>query len=101
MKAYWRVEVHSLTSAVDGGEWSASLPGRFTHRERALGTHWVGGWVAPRADLDAMVKGKISSPLRESNPRTPIVQPIAHTDWALNEMMVFAISVHNQNFIHV
>jgi len=26
---------HSLTSALDGGEWSASLPGLFTPRERA------------------------------------------------------------------
>jgi hypothetical protein len=28
-----------LTPALDGGEWSASRPGRFTPRERALGTH--------------------------------------------------------------
>jgi hypothetical protein len=38
---------------------------------------WIGGWVGPRAVLDAVVKRKISSPLRKSNPRTPIVQPIA------------------------
>jgi hypothetical protein len=37
--------IHSLTSALDGGEWSASHPGRFTSRERAPGTHWLGGWV--------------------------------------------------------
>jgi hypothetical protein len=33
--------------------------------------------VVPRAVLDAVVKRKIPSPLRESNPRTHIVQPIA------------------------
>jgi hypothetical protein len=27
---------HSLTSALDGSEWSASLPGRFTPREKPL-----------------------------------------------------------------
>jgi hypothetical protein len=46
MKAYWGVEVsstHSLASALDGGEWSASHPGRFTPRERDPGTHWIGG----------------------------------------------------------
>jgi hypothetical protein len=32
---------HSLISALDGGEWSASRPGRFTPRERAPGTHWI------------------------------------------------------------
>jgi len=45
-----------LTSALDGGEWSAS-----THRERAPGTHWIEGWVAPRTVLDAVVKRKIPS----------------------------------------
>jgi hypothetical protein len=54
--------------------WSASRPGRFTPRERTPGTHWRGGWVGPRAVLDAVVKGKIPSPSRESNPSTPIVQ---------------------------
>jgi hypothetical protein len=81
MKAYWEVKVysstHSLTSALDGGEWLASRPGRFTPREGTPGTHWIGGWVGPRAVLDAVVKRKIRSPRRESNPRTPIVQPVA------------------------
>jgi hypothetical protein len=40
-------------------------------------THWIGGWVGPRAVLDAVVKRKIPSFRRESNPRTLIVQPIA------------------------
>jgi hypothetical protein len=33
--------------------------------------------VEPRAVLGAVVKRKIPSPRRESNPRTPIVQPVA------------------------
>jgi hypothetical protein len=64
---------HSLTSALDGGEWSASRPGRFIPRERIPGTHWIGGWVGPRAVLDAVVKRKIPSPRRELNPGTSIV----------------------------
>jgi hypothetical protein len=38
---YWGVEVqlHAfLTSALDGGEWSASRPDRFTPKERVPGT---------------------------------------------------------------
>jgi hypothetical protein len=69
MKAYWRVKyssTHPLTSALDGGEWSASRPGRFTPKERVPGTHWTGGRVGPRAVLDAVVKRKIPSPRRES-----------------------------------
>jgi hypothetical protein len=57
-----------LISALDGGEWSASRPGRFTPRERAPDTHCIGGWVGPRAVLDTVVKRKITSPRRESNP---------------------------------
>jgi hypothetical protein len=45
-----------LTSALVGGEWSASRRGRFTPGERAAGTHWIGGWVGPRAGLDDMEK---------------------------------------------
>jgi hypothetical protein len=47
------VSIHiSLASALAGDEWSASRPGCFTPRERAPGTHWIGGRVGPRAGLD-------------------------------------------------
>jgi hypothetical protein len=44
MKAYGGVDVKIhifLTSALVGGEWSASRPGRFTPGERAPGTHCI------------------------------------------------------------
>jgi hypothetical protein len=76
MKAYWGsggiAPVRSLTSALDGREWSASRPGRFTPRERAPGTHWIG----TRDGLDAVSKRKIHNPLRYSKPDHPIVQPV-------------------------
>jgi len=53
-----------LSSAQEGGEWSASRLGRFAPRESAAVTHWIGGWVSPRAILDAVVKRKIPSPCR-------------------------------------
>jgi hypothetical protein len=61
MKAYGGVDVYVhifLTSALFGGEWSASRLCRFTPGERAPGTHWIGGWVNPRAGLDNVVKRK-------------------------------------------
>jgi hypothetical protein len=76
MKAYWGSE-YIAPLILDGGEWSASHPGRFILKERAPGTHWIGGWVDPRAILDTVVKRKISSLCQESNPRTPIVHPLA------------------------
>jgi hypothetical protein len=81
VKTYWGSRSIApcilLTSALDGVEWSASRTGRFTPRERAPGTHWIGGWVGPRAVLDTVVKREIPSPQRESNSDHPIVQPIA------------------------
>jgi hypothetical protein len=61
MKAYGGVDVQIhifLTSALAGGEWSASYPGHFTPGERAPGTHWIGCWVDPRACLDDVDKRK-------------------------------------------
>jgi hypothetical protein len=60
-----------LASALDGGEWSASRPGRFTPGERASSTHWIKGWVGPRAGLDAVEKRTISFPCQKSNPGRP------------------------------
>jgi hypothetical protein len=39
-------------------------------KERAPGTHWIGGWMGPKAVLKAVVKKKIPSPRQESIPRT-------------------------------
>jgi hypothetical protein len=61
MKAHGGVDVWYhifLTSALVGGEWSASHPGRFTPGERDPGTHWIGGWVDPRAGLEDVEKRK-------------------------------------------
>jgi hypothetical protein len=55
MKTYGGVEVYInifLTSALVGSEWLASRPGRFTPKERAPGTHWIGDWVDPRTGVD-------------------------------------------------
>jgi hypothetical protein len=57
MKTYWGVEVEVfLTSALVEGEWLASLPGRFTSRERAPVTHWIGSCMSLRTCLDTVVK---------------------------------------------
>jgi hypothetical protein len=47
-----------LTSALVGGEWTASRPGRFTPELRATGTQWIGDWVGPRVGLDDVEKRK-------------------------------------------
>jgi hypothetical protein len=95
MKAYWGsgVQLHAfLTSALDGGEWSASRPRRFSPRERAPGAHWIGGWLGPRTGLDTVMKRKIPSSRRESSPRAPIVQLVAqrYTVWAITALTKYS-----------
>jgi hypothetical protein len=68
---------HSLTSALEGGEWSALRPDPFIPRGRAPGAHWIGGWAGPRAVLDAVSRRKIPISRQESNPDYQIVRPVA------------------------
>jgi hypothetical protein len=50
---YIVVQLHAfLTSALDGGKWSALHPGRFTPALRAPGTRWIRGWVGSRTVLE-------------------------------------------------
>jgi hypothetical protein len=79
--AEMEVQLHSfLTSALDGGEWSASRTSRFISGVRVAGSNCTEGWVGPRAGMDDMVKGKNPIILPAGNlappPRLPVVQPV-------------------------
>jgi hypothetical protein len=82
-----------LTSALVGGEWPASRPGRFTpgkepsalvggewpasrHGRFAPGTHCIGGWVDPRSGLDNW-RRENSWHYLDSNSDPSVVQPVA------------------------
>jgi hypothetical protein len=81
-----RGKLHSFFDLSTRWRWVVSFTPRPLYpRVRVPGTHCIGGWVGPRAVLDAVVKRKIPSPRRESNPRTPIVQLVTqrYTDWAI------------------
>jgi hypothetical protein len=52
------ISIFFLTSALVGGEWSASRTSRFTPGERAPGTHWIEGWMNLRVGLDDAEKRK-------------------------------------------
>jgi hypothetical protein len=47
-----------FTSALDGGVWSASRPGRSLPPGKDPGTHCTGDWVSPRACLDTEAREK-------------------------------------------
>jgi hypothetical protein len=75
--SYW-------TSALDGGEWSASRPGRALPPGKGPPVHWIGGWVGPRAGLDAGARRKILCPCRGSNLNRPVVKTVVrhYIAWA-------------------
>jgi hypothetical protein len=58
-----------LTLALDGDEWSVSWPSHALPLGKGPpGTHWIGGWVGPRAGLDTEAGRKVLCPCRGSNP---------------------------------
>jgi len=65
MKAYWGSGsiVPRILDLGTRWEWLDSCSGRFTPRERAPSTHWIGACLGPGAVLDAVAKRNIPSPL--------------------------------------
>jgi hypothetical protein len=53
MGEWMYIDPYFLASALFGGEWLDSRPGRFTP-----GTHLIEDWVGPRAGLDDVEKRK-------------------------------------------
>jgi hypothetical protein len=60
----------------------ASNLGRFTHKETATGTHWIGVSVGPRAGLEAVEEIKVPAPACN---RSPVIQcaALCYTDCAI------------------
>jgi len=81
VKTYGGAEVllPTLTSVLDGGEWSTSHPGRFTPS-----THCMVDWVGPSAVLDAVSKSPC--PYRKYNLGTParrLITILTELSWLL------------------
>jgi len=87
---YWRSQVqlqpHSPFS-IRWSTWSASSPRRFTHGERAPGSHFTGGWLEFRAGLSSG-KLKILHAWRKKNEvslslpiRSLIATETCHKTW--------------------
>jgi hypothetical protein len=67
--------MHYLASALDGGEWSTSRPGRFTPRERTPGTPFDRRLGGPQSRSGRGGEEKNSQPLSGLEPT--IIQPVA------------------------
>jgi hypothetical protein len=71
-----------LTSALDGGEWSASCSSHYTPFLKAPGTHWTRSQDSPRASLM-----KRNIPVAAGN-LTLVIQTIASKITKLSQPMV-------------
>jgi len=69
--------------ALCGGKWSASRCGRFTPRRNSF-THWVVGWVSPRAGVGFLKKSNFV-PLMGIEPR-PLYRPAHNLVTILTEL---------------
>jgi hypothetical protein len=57
-----------LTSALEGGEWSASRPGCTLPPGEVPGTHLIEVWMDSRAQKDLEAKGQILCSVGDQNP---------------------------------
>jgi hypothetical protein len=72
-----------LNLALDGGEWLASRYCRFNTKNKAPGTHYVGGWVCPR--VRSVYYWEHKNLMLLPNPGSSAAQLIVHhyVDWAI------------------
>jgi hypothetical protein len=63
-----------LTSVLDEGEWLASPLCQMIPVEKAIGNHFIGGWVCSSFGLNIMEKRRISCFCVETNPDSSVVQ---------------------------
>jgi hypothetical protein len=54
------------------------VPAAFNPPGKDPGTHWTGGWVGPRAGLDAEARRKILYLCQGSNPVRPVRSQTLH-----------------------
>jgi hypothetical protein len=84
-----------LTSALNGGEWSASRPGRFSPGKGPQIPIVQGAGWASEAGLDTEVRGKILWPCRRSNPNRP-----AGLNTHYNSRDLYSISLSLKRGLH-
>jgi hypothetical protein len=76
---------HFLDLATSWMQWVSFTP---QGREGGAGTHWIGGWVDPRASVDdAEKRNFLTLPVLEL--RSSVVQPLAsrYTDSAIPALL--------------
>jgi hypothetical protein len=113
VKAYWGsgIVTPSILDLDTSWRWVVSFTPRLLYPQGKSppGTHWIGGWVGPRAGLDAVVWRKIPSPCRDSNPPDLPARRRVLYHWAIptlhrtkinknNHYLIFPI--HNLSCLH-
>jgi hypothetical protein len=80
-----------LTSALDGGEWSASRHGPALRPGKDPGIHWVCGLVDLRASLDTQTTEKSFA---SAGSRTPVVHSVVRHYTELPQLHIYSVHVY-------
>jgi hypothetical protein len=103
MKEYWGngIIVPRITDLSTRWRWvvSFTLRSLYPQGKTPLVTHWLGGWMGLRADLDAVVKRKIPSPFQDSNSHYPVRSPTLY-HWAI-PVPVYRYFIFNKNLYNL
>jgi hypothetical protein len=81
-----------MITALDGGEWPASEPDHFNP-----GTHWIRGWMGPRAGLESVKK--ILLPLIEVETRFLIRPASSLANIQHESFTMWYLTYHDTNSI--
>jgi len=72
MKTYLVLNLVLHHEDIRGWRWVVSFMSQLLYsRRKSPDTHWIGGWVSPKASLYVVMKGKILCPCQVSNPAYP------------------------------
>jgi hypothetical protein len=87
----WKWRYSFIYLQLGTGWWSASRLCHFTLGETDPSTHWIGGWVGPRAGLDAVKNREILLP-----PQAKISQTYKTSN---NYITTFGIKQVDESFV--
>jgi hypothetical protein len=81
--------------------WVVSTPIPLNPQERVPDTHWTGGWVGNRTNLDAVKNWKVSCPHREQNPGRSVRIPSQISKRFIVSESNFKLGQERKQFLHM
>jgi hypothetical protein len=96
--SYWAITAHKVVPEINlvprhEDVWGSGHAPAFYPGERAPDTHWIGGWVGPKARVDAVARINIPNPSQDSNPG-PLASSLTELPRLLVPRTLFNINLY-------